>query len=74
MMSVVCQVRHIPIRVVFHQSCLLSLVLLKNFMDRVSRCNQAVEGVKFVCLRILSLLFAGDVVLSALLNSDLSLG
>ena len=34
-------------------------------MDRISRCSQGIEGVRFGDLRIESLLFADDVVLLA---------
>ena len=54
-------------------SFLLSPVLFIIFMDRISRCNQAVEGIRFSGLWILSLLFADDVVLLASSNSDLQL-
>ena len=43
------------------------------FMDRVSRCSQGVEGVRFGDLRIGSLLFADDVVLLASSGRDLQL-
>ena len=48
-------------------------VLLIIFMDRISSCSQAVEGVKFGGLWIGSLLFADDVVMLASSNRDLQL-
>ena len=51
------------VRVGLHQACPLSLVLFRIFLDRISRCSQEVDRVKFNGLRIPSLLFADDVVL-----------
>ena len=48
-----------------------SPVLLIIFMDRISRCSQVAEGVKFGGLRIPSLLFTDDEVLLASSNIDL---
>ena len=60
-----------PVRGGLHQGYHFSLVLFIIFMDRISRHSQVVEGVKFGGLRILSLLFADDVILLASANSDL---
>ena len=43
------------------------------FMDRISRCSQAAEGVRFGERQIPFLLFADDMVLLASSNSDLQL-
>jgi len=42
-------------------------------MDRISRCSQGIEGIRFGDFRIGSLLFAVDVVLLASLGRDLQL-
>ena len=42
------------------KGCSLSLVLFIFFMDRISRCSQVVEGLKFSDIQILYLLFADD--------------
>ena len=60
----------LPVRFGLAQGCPLSPVLFIIFMDRISRCSQVAEGVKFIGLWIPSLLFADDVVLLASLNSD----
>ena len=62
-----------PVRVGLHQGCPLSPILFIIFMDRISRCSQGVEGVRFGDLRIGSLLFADDVVLLASSGHDLQL-
>ena len=62
-----------PVRVGLCQGCPLLSVLFIIFMGRISRCSQAAEGVGFGGPRILSLLFANDVVLLASSNSDLQL-
>uniref|UniRef100_A0A8C6LCZ4 Reverse transcriptase domain-containing protein n=1 Tax=Nothobranchius furzeri TaxID=105023 RepID=A0A8C6LCZ4_NOTFU len=54
-----------PVRVGLHQGCPFSPILFITFMDRISRCSQGVEGIRFGGLRIRSLLFADDVVLLA---------
>ena len=51
----------------------MSPILFINFMDRISRRSQGVEGVQFGDLRIGSLLFADDVVLLASSDRDLQL-
>ena len=62
-----------PARDGLPQGCPLSLVLFIIFMDRISRHSQTEEEFGFHGLRILSLLFADDVVLLVSLNSDLQL-
>ena len=62
-----------PVRVGLRQGCPLSPILFIIFMDRISRCSQGVEGVRFGDLRIGSLLFADDVVLLASSDRDLQL-
>ena len=62
-----------PVRVGLRQGCPLSPILFMNFMDRISRCSQGIEGVRFGDLRIGSLLFADDVVLVASSGRDLQL-
>ena len=54
------------VRVGFHQG---SLRFWTIFMDRISRCSQVVEGVRFIGL--CSLLFADDVVLLTSSNNVL---
>ena len=51
----------------------MSLVVFIIFMERISRCSQAAERIKFGGLQIPSLLFADGTVLLALSNSDLQL-
>ena len=51
----------------------MSPILFIIFMDRIFRCSQGVEGVRFGDLRIGSLLFADDVVLLASSGRDLQL-
>ncbi|KAK3523202.1 hypothetical protein QTP86_021761 [Hemibagrus guttatus] len=53
------------------QGCPLSPVLFIVFMDRISRCNQGLEGVWFGDHRISSLIFADDDVLLAPSSLDL---
>ncbi|GAA6106566.1 receptor-type tyrosine-protein phosphatase F-like, partial [Tachysurus ichikawai] len=53
------------------QGCPLSPVLFITYMDRISRRSLGPEGVRFGDHRILSLLFADDVVLLASSNQDL---
>ncbi|TWW62708.1 hypothetical protein D4764_04G0013550 [Takifugu flavidus] len=60
-----------PVRVGLRQGCSLSPVLFITFMDRISRRSRGVEGVEFGGRKILSLLFADDVVLLAPSNRDL---
>uniref|UniRef100_A0A8C6NIQ5 Reverse transcriptase domain-containing protein n=1 Tax=Nothobranchius furzeri TaxID=105023 RepID=A0A8C6NIQ5_NOTFU len=62
-----------PVRVGLRQGCPLSPILFITFMDRISRCSQGVEGIRFGGLRIRSLLFADDVVLLASSERDLQL-
>ena len=62
-----------PVRVGLRQGCPLSPILFITFMDRISRCSQGVEGIRFGGLRIASLLFADDVVLLASSGRDLQL-
>ncbi|KAK3508316.1 hypothetical protein QTP70_021492 [Hemibagrus guttatus] len=47
------------------EGCPLSLVLFIVFMDRISRCSQGLEGVRFGDHRISSLIFADDVLLAS---------
>ncbi|XP_066513109.1 uncharacterized protein [Hoplias malabaricus] len=56
-----------------HQGCLLSPVLFIIFMDRIYRCSQVAEGVRFGGLRIPCLVFADDVVFLASSSRDLQL-
>ena len=58
-----------PVRVGLRQGCAFSPILFILFMDRISRCSKGVEGVRFGDLRIVSLLFADDVVLLAVIFS-----
>ncbi|KAJ0019143.1 hypothetical protein NQD34_006712 [Periophthalmus magnuspinnatus] len=60
-----------PVHVGLRQGCPLSPVLFIIFMDRISRRSQGPEGVWFGNHRILSLLFADDVVLMASSSQDL---
>uniref|UniRef100_A0A8C6MBU3 Reverse transcriptase domain-containing protein n=1 Tax=Nothobranchius furzeri TaxID=105023 RepID=A0A8C6MBU3_NOTFU len=62
-----------PVRVGLRQGCPLSPIPFITFMDRISRCNQDVEGIHFGGLRIRSVLFADDAVLLALSERDLQL-
>ncbi|KAK0154090.1 LINE-1 retrotransposable element ORF2 protein [Merluccius polli] len=62
-----------PVRVGLRQGCPLSPILFIIFMDRISRCSQGVEGVRFGDIRIGSLLFADDVVLLASSDRELQL-
>ena len=59
------------VHVGLRQGCPLSPLLFIIFMDRISRCNQGLEGVWFGSHRISSLLFADDVVLLAPSSQDL---
>uniref|UniRef100_A0A8C6KR66 Reverse transcriptase domain-containing protein n=1 Tax=Nothobranchius furzeri TaxID=105023 RepID=A0A8C6KR66_NOTFU len=59
------------VRVGLRQGCPLSPVLFITFMHRISRHSRGVECVEFGGRRILSLLFADDVVLLASSSSDL---
>ena len=61
------------VRVGLRQGCPLSPILFIIFMDRISRCSQGVEGVRFGDFRIGSLIFADDVVLLASSGRDLQL-
>ncbi|GAA6085164.1 receptor-type tyrosine-protein phosphatase F-like, partial [Tachysurus ichikawai] len=60
-----------PVHVGLRQGCPLSPVLFITYMDRISRRSLGPEGVRFGDHRILSLLFADDVVLLASSNQDL---
>ena len=51
----------------------MSQIQFIMFMDRISRCSQGAEGFQFAGVRILSLLFADDVILLAPLGGDLQL-
>ena len=53
----------LQVRVGLCQRCPLSVVLIRIFMDRISRHSQVAEGVNFGILLIPSLLFADDAVL-----------
>ena len=55
------------------KAALCHQILFIIVTDRISRHSQAAEGVGFSGLRILSLVFADDVVLLASLNSYLQL-
>uniref|UniRef100_A0A8C6KZX9 Reverse transcriptase domain-containing protein n=1 Tax=Nothobranchius furzeri TaxID=105023 RepID=A0A8C6KZX9_NOTFU len=63
----------LPVRVGLHQGCPLSPILFITFRDRISRCSQGVEGIRFGGLRIRSLFFADDVILLASSERDLQL-
>ncbi|KAK3544083.1 hypothetical protein QTP86_001214 [Hemibagrus guttatus] len=60
-----CKSDLFPVHVGLRQGCPLSPVLFIVFMDRISRCSQGLEGVRFGDHRISSLIFADDVVLLA---------
>ncbi|GAA6070851.1 receptor-type tyrosine-protein phosphatase F-like, partial [Tachysurus ichikawai] len=60
-----------PVHVGLRQGCPLSPVLFIIYMDRISRRSRVPEGVRFVDHRILSLLFADDMVLLASSKQDL---
>ncbi|KAK3509655.1 hypothetical protein QTP70_008402 [Hemibagrus guttatus] len=66
-----CKSDLFPVHVGLRQGCPLSLVLFIVFMDRISRCSQGLEGVRFGDHRISSLIFADDVVLLASSGLDL---
>ncbi|TWW69186.1 R2DM Retrovirus-related Pol polyprotein from type II retrotransposable element, partial [Takifugu flavidus] len=66
-----CKSDSFPVRVGLRQGCPLSPVLFITFMDRISRRSRGVEGVEFGGRKILSLLFADDVVFLAPSNRDL---
>ncbi|KAK3575515.1 hypothetical protein QTP86_029266 [Hemibagrus guttatus] len=66
-----CKSDLFPVHVGLQQGCPLSLVLFINFMDRISRHSQGLEGVRFGDHRILLLLFADGVVLLAPSRQDL---
>ncbi|KAK3510314.1 hypothetical protein QTP70_001363 [Hemibagrus guttatus] len=66
-----CKSDLFPVHVGLRQGCPLSLVLFIVFMDRISRCSQQPEGVRFGDHRISSLIFADDVVLLAPSSLDL---
>ncbi|KAK3544173.1 hypothetical protein QTP86_006037 [Hemibagrus guttatus] len=66
-----CKSDLFPVHVGLRQGCPLSPVLFIVFMDRISRCSQGLEGVRFGDHRISSLIFADDVVLLASSSLDL---
>ncbi|KAK3548334.1 hypothetical protein QTP70_010189 [Hemibagrus guttatus] len=66
-----CKSDLFPVHVGLRQGCPLSPVLFIVFMDRISRCSQGLEGVRFGDHRISSLIFADDVVLLASSGLDL---
>ncbi|KAK3535602.1 hypothetical protein QTP70_017140 [Hemibagrus guttatus] len=66
-----CKSDLFPVHVGLRQGCPLSPVLFIVFMDRISRCSQGLEGVRFGDHRISSLIFADDVVLLAPSSLDL---
>ena len=53
------------------QHCLFVTCSVHNFYGRSSRCSQVAEGITFIDHRNLSLVFANDVELLALSNSEL---
>lgn len=57
--------------VILLQGCPLSQILFVILMDRISRHSQGVESVQYGNLKIVSLLFADDVVLFASMLHDL---
>lgn len=57
--------------VLMHQ--MAEQIVFINFMNRISRCIQGDEGIRFGCLRIRSLLFGDDLVLLASSDHDLQL-
>ncbi|KAK3536886.1 hypothetical protein QTP86_027004 [Hemibagrus guttatus] len=66
-----CKSDLFPVHVGLRQGCPLSPVLFIVFMDRISRCSQGLEGVRFGDHKISSLIFADDVVLLASSGLDL---
>ncbi|TWW74459.1 R2 Retrovirus-related Pol polyprotein from type I retrotransposable element [Takifugu flavidus] len=66
-----CKSDLFPVRVGLRQGCPLSPVLFITFMNRISRRSWGVEGVEFGGRKILSLVFADDVVLLAPLSKDI---
>ncbi|KAK3549447.1 hypothetical protein QTP86_001448 [Hemibagrus guttatus] len=66
-----CKSNLFPVHSGLQQGCPLSPVLFIVFMDRISRRSQGLEGVQFGDHRILSLIFADDVVLLAPSSLDL---
>ncbi|KAK3535008.1 hypothetical protein QTP70_001967 [Hemibagrus guttatus] len=66
-----CKSDLFSVHVGLRQGCPLSPVLFIVFMDRISRCSQGLEGVRFGDHRISSLIFADDVVLLASSGLDL---
>ncbi|KAK3534617.1 hypothetical protein QTP86_016770, partial [Hemibagrus guttatus] len=66
-----CKSDLFPVHVGLRQGCPLSPVLFIVFMDRISRCSQGLEGVRFGDHRISLLIFADDVVLLAPSSLDL---
>ncbi|KAK3556221.1 hypothetical protein QTP70_006736 [Hemibagrus guttatus] len=66
-----CKSDLFPVHVGLRQGCPLSPVLFIVFMDRISRCSQGLEGVRFGDHRISSLIFADDVVLLTPSSLDL---
>ncbi|KAK3537609.1 hypothetical protein QTP70_017005, partial [Hemibagrus guttatus] len=66
-----CKSDLFPVHVGLRQGCPLSPVLFVVFMDRISRCSQGLEGVRFGEHMISSLIFADDVVLLAPSSLDL---
>ncbi|KAK3565347.1 hypothetical protein QTP86_007134 [Hemibagrus guttatus] len=59
-----CKPDLFPVHVGLRQGCPLSPVLFIVFKDRISRCSQGLEGVRFGDHRISSLIFADDVLLA----------
>ncbi|KAK3517264.1 hypothetical protein QTP70_001756 [Hemibagrus guttatus] len=66
-----CKSDLFPVHVGLRQGCSLSPVLFIVFMDRISRCSQGLEGVRFGDYRISLLISADDVALLAPLSLDL---
>ncbi|KAK3518183.1 hypothetical protein QTP70_033879 [Hemibagrus guttatus] len=66
-----CKSDMFPVNVGHQQGCPLSPVLFIAFMDRISRCSQGLEGVRFGDHRISLLLFADYVLVLAPSSLDL---